>query len=89
MARQVVIEYTETFRQTYRNLPEPIQKKVQKQLRFLSRDPSHRSLRVHRLNDEWEFYVDVHYRCFFHQKGNIYTLLAIGTHRLVDRYRKR
>jgi hypothetical protein len=31
----------------------------------------------------------VHYRCFFHQKGNVYTLLAVGTHRLVDRYRKR
>ena len=89
MARQVVIEYTETFRQSYRDLPEPVQKKVQKQLRFLSRDPSHRSLHIHKLNDEWEFYVDVHYRCFFHQKGNVYTLLAVGTHRLADRYRKR
>lgn len=89
MARQVVIEYTETFRQSYRDLLEPVQKKVQKQLRFLLRDPSHRSLHIHKLNDEWEFYVDVHYRCFFHQKGNMYTLLTVGTHRLVDRYRKR
>lgn len=89
MARQIVIEYTDTFRQTYRNLPGPVQKKVQKQLRFLSHDPSHRSLHIHKLNDEWEFYVDVHYRCFFFQKGNVYTLLAVGTHRLVDRYRKR
>ena len=89
MARQIVIEYTETFRQTYRELPEAIRKKVQKQLRFLSHDPSHRSLHIHKLNDESEFYVDIHYRCFFQQKGNIYILLAVGTHRLVDRYRKR
>ena len=89
MARRVVIEFTDTFRQSYHNLPEPIQKKVQKQLRFLSRDPSHRSLHIHKLDGEWEFYVDVHYRCFFQQKGNVYTLLAVGTHRLVDRYKKR
>ena len=64
MARRIVLDFSETFRQTYRDLPEPIQNKVQKQLRFLSRDPSHRSLHIHKLNDEWEFYVDVHYRCF-------------------------
>ena len=89
MARRVVIEFTETFRQSYRHLPEPIQKKVQKQIRFLSRNPSHRSLHIHKLDGEREFYVDVHYRCFFQQKGNVYTLLAVGTHKLVDRYRKR
>jgi len=89
VARRIVLDFSETFRQTYRDLPEPIQNKVQKQLRFLSRDPSHRSLHIHKLNDEWEFYVDVHYRCFFRHKGNVYTLLAVGTHSLVDRYRKR
>jgi mRNA-degrading endonuclease RelE of RelBE toxin-antitoxin system len=89
VARRIVIEYTDTFRQSYRQLPEAIQKKLQKQLRFLSNDPSHRSLHIHKLNDEWEFYVDVHYRCFFQQKGNVYTVLTVGTHRLVDRYRKR
>jgi len=89
VARRIVIEYTETFRQSYYELPEAVQKKVKKQLRFLSHDPSHHSVHIHKLNDEWEFYVDVHYRCFFHQKGNVYTLLTVGTHRLVDRYRKR
>jgi mRNA-degrading endonuclease RelE of RelBE toxin-antitoxin system len=89
VARRIVVEYTDTFRQSYRDLPDPIRKKVQKQIRFLSEDPTHRSLHIHKLNDEWEFYVDVHYRCFFHQKGSVYTLLAVGTHRLVDRYKKR
>jgi hypothetical protein len=83
VARRIVIEYTDAFRQSYRQLPEAIQKKLQKQLRFLSNDPSHRSLHIHKLNDEWD------YRCFFQQKGNVYTLLTVGTHRLVDRYKKR
>jgi len=89
VARRVVIEYTDTFRQSYRDLPETIRKKDQKQIRFLSQDPRHRSLHIHKLNDEWEFYIDVHYRCFFHQEGDVYTLLTVGTHRLVDRYKKR
>jgi len=76
VARRIVTEYTDTFRQSYRQLPESIQKKIQKQLRFLSTDPSHRSLHIHKLNAEGDFYVDVHYRCFFHQKGNVYTLLT-------------
>ena len=65
------------------------EKRLEKQIRFLSQDPSHRSLHIHKLNDEWEFYVDVHHRCFFHQEGDVYTLLTVGTHRLVDRYKKR
>ena len=89
MARRVILDFTETFRESYRELPENIQKKVQKQLRFLSRDPGHPSLHIHKLNDEWEFYVDIHYRCFFRQKGSIYTLLTVGTHKVVDRYRPR
>lgn len=89
MAQRVVLEFTETFRQSYRELPERIQTKVEKQLRFLSRDPRHPSLHIHKLNDEWEFYVDIHYRCFFRQKGNVFTLLTVGTHRVVDRYRRR
>ncbi len=89
MAGRVILELTETFRESYRKLPKPIQAKVQKQLRFLAQNPQHRSLHIHKLNGEWEFYVDVHYRCFFHRHGNVYTLLTVGTHKLVDRYRKR
>jgi hypothetical protein len=43
VAQRVIIEFTDTFRQTYRELPEAIQQKVQKQLRFLFHDPSHHS----------------------------------------------
>lgn len=89
MAGRIILELTETFRESYRKLPKPIQAKVQKQLRFLTQNPRHRSLHIHKLNGEWEFYIDIHYRCFFNQRGNVYTLLTVGTHKLVDRYRKR
>jgi len=47
---------------TYNLLPAIIRKKFDKQLRFLLRDPRHPSLKIHRLNGEWEFYIDIHYR---------------------------
>lgn len=44
------------------------------------------SLKVHCLNDEWEFYLDIHYRYIFQWKNNEVTLLTIGTHKIVNRY---
>jgi hypothetical protein len=89
MAQAIEIVLTEELKRAYTSLPAAIQKKFDKQLRFLAANSQHPSLKIHRLNGEWEFYVDVHYRCFFHRYGNRYTLLTIGTHRIVDRYRKR
>lgn len=89
MAGQVEIVFTEELRKGYKNLPKSIQKKFKKQVRFLESNPKHPSLKIHRLNNEWEFYVDIHYRCFFHREGNKYTLLTVGGHRIVDRYKQR
>lgn len=89
MAGQVKIVFTEELKKSYKKLPSNIQKKFKKQLKFLQSNPQHPSLKIHRLNDEWEFYVDIHYRCFFHQEGNKYILLTIGGHRIVDRYTQR
>ena len=79
------IRATEEFLERYRRLPKRIQKKVDKQLRFLASNPAHPSLKIHRLNDEWEFYVDIHYRGIFLREGDVYTLLTVGTHRIVER----
>lgn len=35
MARRVILDFTDTFRQTYRNLAEPVQEELQKVLRSL------------------------------------------------------
>lgn len=87
MAGQIELILTEEFKKSYKKLPEDIKKKVKKQLRFLSSNPAHPSLRIHKLNGEWEFYVDIHYRCFFLREGSRFTLLTVGIHRIVDRYK--
>ena len=88
MARQIEITFTNEFKRSYQKLPDKIRKKVKKQLEFLKSNPRHPSLKIHRLNDDWGFYVDIHYRCFFSKEGNKYTLLTIGTHKIMDRYRR-
>ena len=77
---------TEEFQKQYKLLPKHIQKKVKKQLLLFANNPQHPSLHIHRLNGEWEFYVDIHYRCLFYRNGNNVTLLTIGSHKIVDRY---
>lgn len=88
MAGQIEIIITEEFKKAYTRLQPAIKKKVRKQLKFLSSNPAHPSLKSHRLNDEWEFYVDIYYRCFFLREGRRFTLLTVGSHRIVDRYKK-
>ena len=89
MAGQIEIVITAEFKKAYTKLPQDIKRKVRKQLRFLGSNPSHPSLKIHRLNDEWEFYVDIYYRCFFLREGGKYTLLTVGSHKIVDRYKKK
>jgi mRNA-degrading endonuclease RelE of RelBE toxin-antitoxin system len=52
MDEKAKIRATEEFLKRYRRLPKRIQKKVDKQLRFLATNPAHPSLKIHRLNDE-------------------------------------
>ena len=85
----IQIILTETLREDYRQLPEHIRGKFDKQMRFLAENPRHPSLRIHSLDDHWEFYVDIHYRCIFKQEGNTYTLKHVGGHEIVDRFGRR
>ena len=89
MAGQIDFIFTKEFKKSYLELPANIQKKVKKQLKFFEADPKHPSLKIHRLNDDWEFYVDIHYRCFFQREGDKIYFLAIGTHKIVDQYKRR
>ena len=89
MAGKIELVLTAEFKEAYKKLPTDIKKKVIKQLNYLELNPAHPSLRIHKLNGEWEFYVDIFYRCFFLRQGNKFTLLTVGTHKLVDRYKKK
>lgn len=88
MAGKVELILAAEFKEAYKKLPDNIQRKVIKQLHYLELNPAHPSLQMHKLNGEWEFYVDIFYRCFFLRQGNKFTLLTVGTHKLVDRYKK-
>lgn len=49
----LTIILTETLRADYRQLPDDIQKKFDKQLRFLAENPRHPSLNIHRTSIVW------------------------------------
>ena len=54
-------------------------------MRFLVSNPKHPSLRMHKMNDEWEFYVDMYYRCIIRREGAMFILLTVGGHKIVER----
>jgi mRNA-degrading endonuclease YafQ of YafQ-DinJ toxin-antitoxin module len=56
MAGQIEIVVTEEFKKAFSKLPSDIKNKIRKQLRFLQSNPAHPSLKMHKLNGEWEFY---------------------------------
>lgn len=92
MAGKIELVLTAEFKEAYQKLPKDIKKKIIKQLRYLQDNPAHPSLQIHKLNGEWEFYVDIFYRCFFLRQGDRFTLLTVltvGTHKLVDRFKRK
>lgn len=41
--------------------------------------------KIQKMNNEWEFYVNLYYRCIFLREGNKYILLTLGGHKIVDK----
>lgn len=83
------IRRTDRFKRDYQNLPTDIQQRVDQKLRFLLHDMRYPSLRIHKLRGVeglWEFSVTMHYRVIFEIEGEYYVLLAVGPHRIVDRF---
>ena len=72
-----IIAFDPNFARLYRRLPEKIKQKFKKQIKFLSENPKHPSLKIHKIKSHselWEFYVDKYYRCLFTKKENKYLL---------------
>ena len=85
MAEKITL--SPSFKRDYQSLPQEIQKKADKQIRFLFENPNHPSLKMHRLDDYyWEFYVDRFYRGVCTRKEGVLELLFVGTHKLIDRW---
>jgi mRNA-degrading endonuclease RelE of RelBE toxin-antitoxin system len=85
----VKIRRTDRFKKDYQRLPSDIQQRVDEKLRFLLHDMRYPSLRVHKLRGVeglWEFSVTMNYRVIFEIESEHYVLLAVGPHRIVDRF---
>ena len=82
------LKFSDTFRQCYKKLPDNIQKKVDKQIRFLKNNPDHPSLNIHLIQGTsgiWEGYVDYSYRSTFEIRDDHYYLRMVGTHKIIDK----
>lgn len=73
----------ERFRTSYQRLPRAVQRKVDKQLAFLTANPRHPSLQVKPIQGVqglWEARVDLHYRMTFEVIGEVIYLRVVGNH---------
>ena len=83
-----IIAFDPNFAKLYRKLPKKTKQKFKKQIKFLSENPKHPSLKIHKIKSQtelWEFYVDRYYRCLFTKKANKYLLKWVGTHKTINR----
>lgn len=74
---------TERFKSDFARLPEPIKRRVRKQLSLLLQNPRHRSLRIKKMEgsrDIWEGRITKNYRFTFQIHRDAYLLRRIGTH---------
>jgi len=80
--------FTHGFVRDYQRLPEPIQRRFDRALRFLLSNPRHPSLRAKKMEgqrdpegrDIWEARVTQGYRFTFAIDGDTYILYRIGPH---------
>ena len=75
--------FTKPFVKDYRNLPAEIQKRVDKQLGLLLRNPKHSSLRIKKIRgtkDIWEASVTMKYRLTLQFAKDTCVLRRVGKH---------
>lgn len=76
------IRRTDSFKKQYQKLSLLTQKKFEKQLNFLVKNPQHPSLRARKKSGEevYEARIDRHFRFTYQMRASILTLLTIGPH---------
>jgi mRNA-degrading endonuclease RelE of RelBE toxin-antitoxin system len=75
--------YNDKFIKAYDKLPLSIQRKVDKQIKFLLQDLRYPSIRAKKLEgfpDVWEGRVDRSYRFIFIIKNDVVTFIGVGPH---------
>jgi len=80
------IKAYERFRRAYRGLPSEVQKRVDKQIAFLSENIHHPSLRAKKIKGRveiWEARVDYQHRLTFEIIEDTILLRVVGNHDVV------
>ncbi|MGM0381782.1 MAG: type II toxin-antitoxin system RelE/ParE family toxin [bacterium] len=81
------LAFTKSFKEDYQSLPENVQQKVDKQLKFLIKDRDYPSLQAKKMQGHpkiWEARVSRSYRFTFQIEGNVYLLRRVGTHDILQ-----
>lgn len=75
-------QFSKVFKKQYKRLPNNLQKKFLKQLKYLLENPNHPSLRSKKMQgrEVYEGRVDYHYRFTFQIDKEEIWLLNIGAH---------
>lgn len=82
------IEFTHTFKKLYQNLSEDTQNKIDKSLYLISKNLSHPSLHLKKMEgtqDIYEWRISDNYRGTFQKIGNTAYLRKVGTHNILKR----
>lgn len=82
------IERTDRFKKDYVQLPSKIKDLVDKKIKILVKNPKHPSLRIHKIKKKkgwFELSVTRNYRIIFEIETNLYRLLAVGSHKVINR----
>lgn len=77
------VHYYKGFDKSFLQLPQHIQKKTKRQVKQLSENPMHPSLRTRKIQgtpDLWEARVDIHYRMSFEMDKDTIYLRLVGNH---------
>jgi addiction module RelE/StbE family toxin len=80
------VAFTKPFKRDYQNLPEDIQKQIDKQIERLLKNPKHPSLRSKKMEGRqeiWEARITEGYRMTFQINRDTYLLRRVGTHNIL------
>jgi mRNA-degrading endonuclease RelE of RelBE toxin-antitoxin system len=81
MAKLLTPKFSSKFKKQYKKLRPDIQKKMNRQLQFLSADPMHPSLQTRKLmSDIWYFRVDRKFRATFQWERDTIVLRNVDEH---------
>ncbi len=84
------ILYTKKFASLFRELPEQIKRKAEKQERLFAANMFYPSLHTEKLTPKsdnlWSFRVDSAYRIIFHFTSDKITFLYVGHHKDIYRF---